>query len=173
MTLPYGATQFSCQRYVVEWYHDFVRGKNIPVEQQPFKEQDAYNAWNWVGSVLWSCIEDVIVKATEAMAWLREASTILTEHNVHARWTTPLGMVCQQHYMRGDKKTIRFRAGGNMRLSVWKSTEQINGERSRNGLCPNFIHSLDASVMFHTVNEAALAGITHFQMIDPASRLVL
>lgn len=165
MTLPYGATQFSCQRYVVEWYHDFVRGKNIPVEQQPFKEQDAYNAWNWVGSVLWSCIEDVIVKATEAMAWLREASTILTEHNVHARWTTPLGMVCQQHYMRGDKKTIRFRAGGNMRLSVWKSTEQINGERSRNGLCPNYIHSLDASVMFHTVNEAALAGITHFQMI--------
>ena len=52
-----------------------------------------------------------------------------------------------------------------MRLSVWKSTEQINGERSRNGLCPNFIHSLDASVMFRTVNEAALSGITHFQMI--------
>jgi len=165
MTLPYGAKQYSCQKYLVEWYHEFVRGRNIPADMQPFPERDVYNALNWVGSVLWECIGETVVKASEAMAWLRSVSDVLSEHNLHAEWLTPLEMRCVQHYVVSDTQRIRMRAGGHLKLTLLRLSEQVASRESRNGLCPNFIHSLDAAAMLKTVCNASEKGVTHFQMI--------
>lgn len=165
MTLPYGSTLYSCQGYLSDWYHDYVRGRNLTGDALPFPEKDAYNIFRWLGVVVWEAIGEVVVKAREAMTWLREVSDILTEHGAHAEWSTPIGLKVRQDYLKGQTKVLQLRAGGQMRLRVWEEDDRIKGSSSRNGLCPNFIHSLDASAMFTTVNDGALEGITSFQMI--------
>jgi DNA-directed RNA polymerase len=165
MTLPYGSTLYSCQHYIAEWYHDWVRGRNLSQEELPFPEKDAYNIFLWLGKVVWDSIGDVVVKAREAMNWLREVSDILTSEGVHAEWTTPIGLKVRQDYLVGETKILQLRAGGQMRLRIWEEDDRIKGTSSRNGLCPNYIHSLDASAMFQTVNDASMEGVTCFQMI--------
>lgn len=165
MTLPYGSTLYSCQHYIADWYHDYVRGRNLSGDQLPFPEKDAYNIFRWLGGVVWESIGEVVVKAREAMNWLREVSDILSEAGVHAEWSTPIGLTVRQDYLRGQTKILQLRAGGQMRLRVWEEDDRIQPTSSRNGLCPNYIHSLDASAMFTTVNEAAMEGVTSFQMI--------
>ena len=70
MTQPYGSTKYSCQAYVVEWYHDYVRGLSLDPSEHPFPHNDAYNVFRWVGDIVWDSIGDVVVKAREAMEWI-------------------------------------------------------------------------------------------------------
>ena len=165
MTLPYGSTLYSCQSYIADWYHDYVRGRALGPEELPFLEKDAYNIFRWLGTQVWEAIGEVVVKAREAMVWLREVSDILSENGVHAEWDTPIGIKVRQDYLKGTTKILQLRAGGQMRLRVWEEDDRIKPSSSRNGLCPNFIHSLDASAMFGTVLSSSQEGVTHFQMI--------
>lgn len=165
MTQPYGATVYSCQSYLVAWYHDFVRGKTLTGLEKPFPERDAYKVWHWVGSIVWDIMGEVLFRARHAMDWIRQASDILAAHDVDFAWTTPLGMRCGQDYKKGTVERVGFHTGRQMYIRVWNATEHVDGNKAANGSCPNYIHSLDASAMFLTVERASLAGVTHFQMI--------
>lgn len=165
MTLPYGATRYSCQHYLSEWYHDYVRGKNLSKEEAPFPLGDSYLIFTWLGGVVWDSIGEVVIKAREAMDWLRSLADVASEQNKDVTWVTPLGLKVAQHYRIGNRKKLTLKAGGRMYLSIWEEDDRVNGPVSRNGVCPNLIHSLDASAMFRTVNIAAGDGVTHFQMI--------
>ena len=166
MTLPYGSTLYSCQGYLADWYHDFVRGLDLSKDQEPFPEKDAYNIFRWLGDIVWESIGEVVVKAREAMNWLREVSDVLSAHNLHASWTTPIGLKVEQDYLKGETRNVSLKASGTMvRIRVWEEDDRVKASSSRNGLCPNFIHSLDASAMFHTVLRASQEGITSFQLI--------
>jgi len=165
MVLPYGGTLYSTQGYLAEWYHDFVRGRSIPKEVHPFPEGDSYEALNFLGGVVWEAIGGVVLKAREAMDWLHAVANEISHRGQHISWTTPLGLVCQQAYQKGRTKRVRLKAGGSVSLSVWEGTGEPDPRKARNGLCPNFIHSLDASAMFMSVNLAAAEGATHFRAV--------
>jgi len=165
MTQPYGATVFRCQQYTVEWYHEYIRGKNLTPEEAPFPEKDVYNTFTWLGLLIWDAIGEVVIKAREAMDWLRDCADVVSKHTEHCSWTTPLGMECLQWYVRGTTRPIYLKAGGKISMTVWEDDGTVDGRSSKNGLPPNFIHSLDASVLFRTVNSCAEMGVTHFQMI--------
>lgn len=165
MTQPYGATKYSCQAYVVEWYHDYVRGLNLSPEEHPFPERDSYKVFRWVGDLVWDSISDVVVKACEAMDWIQDVADLLAEHKKHLAWTTPLGLKVRQEYKQGTQRFIQMKMGRKLKLRVWEPNDELNTRRSRNGACPNFVHSLDASVMFETVNRCSEEGVTSFQMI--------
>ena len=165
MTMPYGATMYASQRYLVDWYHDFVRGRNLPPDQVPFPERDVYTTWNWVGRLVWDIIGEVVVKAREAMDWIRDATEILSEHGLQLEWTTPLGMNCVQKYHKGYAKRVKLRTAAQAWVRVFNPTEEVNGSKAANGSCPNWIHSFDAAAMMRTVCSASEEGVTHFQMI--------
>lgn len=165
MTQPYGATMYASQRYLVEWYHDFVRGKNLPPDQVPFPERDVYTIWNWVGRLVWDIIGEVVVKAREAMDWIRDAAQVLATHGQQLEWVTPLGMPCIQKYHKGTAKRIKLRTAEQAWVRVFQPTEEVNSDKAANGSCPNWIHSFDAAAMMRTVCSASQEGVTHFQMI--------
>ena len=165
MTMPYGATMYASQRYLVDWYHDFVRGRNLPPDQVPFPERDVYTTWNWVGRLVWDIIGEVVVKAREAMDWIRDATEILSENGLQLEWTTPLGMNCVQKYHKGYAKRVKLRTAAQAWVRVFNPTEEVNGNKAANGSCPNWIHSFDAAAMMRTVCSASEEGVTHFQMI--------
>ena len=169
MTLAYGSTLYSCQSYLSEWYTDYCRGRNIPADQQPFPEKDAFQAMSYLGTVVWDAIGNVVVKARQAMDWLREVSDEVARHEKHVRWTTPLGLIVQQAYQRGTTKRVKLRAGGSIRLSVWEGNGQPDPRKSRNALAPNWIHSADASVAHLLVCKCIEEGVVDLRMIhdDP------
>jgi DNA-directed RNA polymerase len=48
---------------------------------------------------------------------------------------------------------------------VSEDTDEIDPGRSRNGIAPNWIHSLDATAAHLTVYSASMKGVSHFRMI--------
>lgn len=165
MTQPYGATIYSCQSYMVEWYHDYVRGKNLTGDLAPFPEGDAYKIFQWVGMLVWDILGEVNPKAREAMTWLRDIADIVASHGAQIEWRTPLGMQCAQRYIKGQIKKITLKAFKPISIRVWNDDGRIDTRKARNGICPNFIHSFDAAAMFLTVHLASLEGATSFMMI--------
>lgn len=165
MVLPYGGTMYSTQSYLAEWYHEYVRGKNIPDSEHPFPQRDAFQALTYLGTLLWRALGDVVVKAREAMDWLHVVSNLVSDQNDHVGWTTPLGLKCQQSYLKGSTKTVNLYSGGRIKLEVWEATDEVDSRKSRNGLAPNYIHSLDASAMMHTTNLMRAQGVRDLRMI--------
>lgn len=166
MTLPYGATRYSCQRYLAEWYHGYVRGLSLHGDALPFRDGDSYQVLYFIGTVVWDAISDVVVKAREAMAWLHDCAAKTVKEGTHLKWTSPLGMVCLQRYVRGKtKRTKLYSQGRWLKLQYWLDDGDVKSRKSVSGFCPNYVHSLDASVMMRTTNWASESGVTHFQMV--------
>jgi len=165
MVLPYGGTLYSCQGYLSEWYTDIVRGRNIPEDEHPFPQRDAFQALNFLGAIMWDALGEVVVKAREAMDWMHKVSDIVSSEGAHAAWTTPLGLRCQQSYRKGKKRRVSLMSGSRINLQVWDSTDKVDTRKSRNGFAPNYIHSLDAAAMMHTTNLLSTQGVTDYRMI--------
>jgi len=103
------------------------------------------------------------------MEWLQEVAKIASAHNVHLQWTTPHGMIVQQHYTKWVSKRVDTYLNGRGSLRVTASLQEDTGildpKQSTNGISPNFVHSLDACALMRTVNQTAKKGVTHFHMI--------
>jgi DNA-directed RNA polymerase len=163
MTLVYGATKHSCQRYVSSWYHDEVRGKRL--NPPPFPNMDAYNAMTWISGLVWEAIEDTVVAARDGMAWLRDLSDLFMKHGHPPTWVAPSGFPVHQYYKKGKKHRVKFTLGRPLTVIRIKETEKLNTLKHRDAIAPNFIHSLDASLMTRTVLRAKEEGVTAFMMI--------
>jgi DNA-directed RNA polymerase len=51
------------------------------------------------------------------------------------------------------------------KLSIRTPTTQLDGKKMVNGIAPNYIHSLDATLMFRTVERLLQRGVTSFALI--------
>src|SRR5690606_4711448 len=111
-------------------------------------------------------IADTVVAAADAMAWLQKASTaILREGYDRIKWITPSGFPVTQVYWETEEHRINTKLCGNAKLSIRRSTDAVKKSRHRNGIAPNFVHSLDASHLTLVVNRAKAEGINAFAMI--------
>lgn len=165
MTQPYGATRYSCQSYVIEWYFEWIRDLDLPVDLQPFPEKDVYGVFRWLGDLVWDSIGTVVLKAREAMTWLRQVSNVFAEGGKDVAWTTPLGFPVRQKYRKKDVQRVPLTIGRRLTIRVSEDTDELDPSKSRNGIAPNWVHSLDATAAHLTVYNASLQGVTHFRMI--------
>lgn len=167
MTLPYGATRHSCQRYLVAWYHDEVRGKRL--DPPPFPENDAYKAFTYFGSIVWEEIKKRVGGAVAAMEWLHECCDKVLKRKAGAglsvQWTTPTGLTVIQRYKKGIRRDMKMILGKAVRITYKEPSPTTDTAKSRNGIAPNFVHSLDAALMVRTVNECRRRGVESFMMI--------
>lgn len=159
MTLPYGSRKTSWAEFIET---DYLKAGNWPALEKA----------RWPGmsrllaSFLGNAIADVVVAATGAMTWLQDASTaILRKGYDRIQWTTPSGFPVTQVYWETDEHRINTKLCGGAKLSIRRDTEDAKRSRHRNGVAPNFVHSLDASHLTLVVKRAAARGITAFAMI--------
>ena len=160
MTLPYGSTRFSCR--------DFILNDYIKVEEPIEFQKDEYKkAASFLANVVWSSIGDVVIKAREAMEWLQKCSTVIMEtKRKDIQWTTPTGfVVSQQYYEIEDTARINVQIYGGSRLLLSGRTDKPDKRRHRNGIAPNFIHSLDAAHMQRVAIRCKQEGIHSLAMI--------
>jgi len=159
MTLPYGSTRYSCAEFIVQ---DYLRVGKVP----EFKKDEYSRAANYLSHMVWAAIGDVVVKAREAMQWLQKASgQLLKEGHTEIKWLTPSGFPAIQTYWEQNDHRINTKLCGGMKLKLTRDASDPDKSRHKNGIAPNFVHSLDASHLTLTVNAATEQGITSLAMI--------
>ncbi|UYA98864.1 hypothetical protein IVIADoCa7_38 [Xanthomonas phage vB_Xar_IVIA-DoCa7] len=159
MTLPYGSKRSSCRDFIIK---DYLKDGKFP----ELAESDYFAAAEFLSWVVWRAIGDVVVAAREAMDWLQRGSSVILRSGYdRIRWITPSGFPACQVYWQTDLHRINTKLCGNTKLSLKRDTEDADKLRHRNGIAPNFVHSMDASHLTLTVCAAVEDGITAFHMV--------
>ncbi|MEJ1593522.1 DNA-directed RNA polymerase [Escherichia coli] len=144
MTLPYGSTRFSSGDYIAKDY--LQHGKAVE-----FTKAEYQQAANFLSFHVWDSIGEVVIAARSAMDWLqRSAVSILRgkydgEPLQQITWDTPSGFRVFQVYDENDVVVINSKLMGGCRIKVGTWTDQPAVNHHKNGLSPNFVHSMDAS----------------------------
>lgn len=154
MTLAYGSGQYGFQEQI---YEDTTKG-NIHFKR--FEKPCA----KYMAKLVWQEVQTTVVSATEGMKYLKALAKVLTKHGLPVNWWTPLGLPVQQQYLKLVQKSFRTRFGD---MVSWRGyyqdvadDESLDANGQKNGIAPNFIHSLDSTHLMMVVNEAGLYNYT-------------
>lgn len=154
MTLAYGSGQYGFQEQI---YEDTTKGN-------PHFERFAKPCAKYMAKLVWQEVQTTVVSATEGMKYLKALAKVLTKHGLPVNWWTPLGLPVQQQYLKMVQKSFRTRFGDMVR---WQGhyqdvaeDEALDANGQKNGIAPNFIHSLDSTHLMMVVNEAGLSNYT-------------
>lgn len=155
MTRPYGSTRQSCTRYIF--------GSIVELDRDHFDGN--FKAACWLTEYLWQSIGEVVVSARDGMAWLQKCSTVVSRDDEPLIWETPDGFRVFQGSREIDVKKIDTQLAGRFVLNVGLFSERIDGNKQRNGVAPNFVHSMDSTHLRETVRRCAAEGITALAVI--------
>jgi DNA-directed RNA polymerase, mitochondrial len=121
-----------------------------------------------IGCLIKDSVFEVVKSARDAQDILGTCSKNITGEGHIVRWVTPIGFEVVQAYKKFSTKRIKlFLSGIRMDLSIADRRKySVNNSKSKAGLAPNFIHSLDACHLQMTVNGCSeRAGLTSFAFI--------
>lgn len=156
MTLPYGCTRWSVRQYVAEWYEEEVRqGRPAawPTAGEAFKQITV------LAERLWAAIEATLGRALETMAWMRQCADLVVKSGAQPLWVAPTGFPVRSSYPHWRSQVIRTKLGEKVRwVRHRRDAGRPNKRRHRNGLPPNFVHSLDASALAQVVARFSSTG---------------
>jgi DNA-directed RNA polymerase len=158
MTVPYGVRQYGMRDQIL----DILESDDSPIEYV----DDKFPLAVYLADKLYDAIGNVVIAARKAMDWLQEVATIASKAECPLYWVTPSGFLVHQEYTKKQTKQIKtFWGGIRVALNLEKDTNKINKNKQKNGISPNFVHSMDASHLSLTVNKCLNEGITAFSMI--------
>lgn len=160
MTRVYNAQLFSAMGYVREWAVDKAGTEDfIPV-------QNDHKACLYLARKIWEALDHVISGAQQAMAWFSEVADICVKAETPIRWTTPIGYPVKQDYRRYRMRSIKTRIGSTIRQhKLREETDKFDRRKMINGLAPNWVHSMDAALMYRTILEAGRRGVEDFAVV--------
>lgn len=162
MVLPYGGTPISARKYIDEYLDEAgLRGNKLP-----WSEEDHQQALTYITRLVWDAIGEVVVAAREAMGWLQKAARLAAAEGMPVVWTTPLGFPVVQAYPETKSRRVDTKlAGSVLKLSMSEETDRLDKNKQRNGVSPNFVHSMDATHLCLSVVFAMDMGVKGFAMI--------
>ena len=161
MVSVYGGTPHAMFEYTRSWYQakSAKTGKKFPL----------WNTWQpcmLLSTKIREAMASLLSGPMASMDWFQEVGRICCQHNLPIRWTTPIGLPVKQFYTKWRSQVVKTRIGEKIRThSLRVATDTLDHRKSTNALTPNFIHSLDSSAMFVTVNTAMDVGIKDFAMV--------
>jgi DNA-directed RNA polymerase len=163
MVYPYGGTFYSCRAYIDEWYQDRLRKDHA---ENPFSESERYTVTGYLAKLVWQSIHEVFDRPTKCMKYLQGVAKTLTEAGKDVTWTTPTGFPVLQHYTKQTSKSVSTKIAGEATwVNFRDSTDELSVARAKQGISPNFVHSLDASILTRSVISANALGIWDFACI--------
>ena len=184
MTLCYGASKFGFADQILE---DTVYPA---LAHNPLSFSKPSQASRYMAGLIWDSLKGVVVKAVEAMEWLQTASGLLAKDkniegkNLPTTWITPAGFPVKQKYPKVRVKRLNTVLSGSikifdttsgsteeategsvLRLAFAEPTDEIDSRKQKQGIAPNFVHSMDASHLMLTVCACVDKGVNAFAMI--------
>lgn len=158
MTLPYGSTRYSCQDFILDDYLAAGKAPDIPSELH-------VKAASYLSHIVWAAIPHVVVAASQAMSWLQKASNVVLKDADEIQWITPSGFRVIQRYAKNKELQIRSKLFEGMAIKVYEPTPEIDKRRHKNGIAPNFVHSMDACHLDMVTCACSDEAITSLAMI--------
>ena len=164
MTLPYGCTRKGIEEQIMD---DVVRPALASGKAPPFP--DDASGWrhvSWLAGIVWEAMGEVVIAARAAMAWLQEVAAKVSETGEPMVWRTPVGFPVRHFEVKRKKVEVRTAVGGK-RLSIIlrELTPKVDPGAMRLGVSPHFVHALDATHLYLTVNAALDLGVEAFSMV--------
>jgi len=151
----YGLTFYGIQKYVkleghVDWVDKDKRGGAITELARAIK----------------SGLESSLILPNRGKEYLKSVSVIASNLNKDIVYTVPSGFKVVHSYPKPVKRRS-FAALFNSKELIFSthSSEDIDAKAVSQAISPNWIHSLDASHMFCTVNRAIDEGIRQYSLI--------
>lgn len=169
MVLPYGGTLLSCREYIGEYLTDnyspnFI-WQHFGVGNNP--TDCIFKVSTWLSKYLWEAIQETLKAATVGMDYLRKLTRILTANKTYIEWVTPADLLVRQAYPTRKQKEIKTELYGKIvktRMNI-EQDSSLDNQRQINGICPNFIHSLDAACLMIYLNKCKEAGINSIMSV--------
>jgi DNA-directed RNA polymerase len=160
MTLPYGSTRFSCSDFIVD---DYLKHGMVP----EFEQTEYRAAATFLSHHVWQSIGEVVIAARIGMDWLQTCAVVIMKAGANSiSWTAPSGFPVVQVYNEVEVTQVRsLLLGGSVKIKVGGSGDDADAHRHKNGIAPNFVHSMDASHLVFTTNACEAEGITSLAMI--------
>lgn len=169
MVLPYGGTIMSCREYITEYLKDNYSSQFL---WEHFKVGDnptdcMFKVSVWLSKHLWEAITETLESAIIGMDYLRKLARVLISEKKYLEWLTPMGLLVRQNYPNRKKKTLKTELFGSVLYVNFNVDQQdtLDNQRQVNGICPNFIHSLDASCLMLYLIKCMDEGINSFMTV--------
>lgn len=137
-----------------------------------YMDTDEDRTWRWgciiyLSKLIWDSISEVVNKPSELMDWFQEVGKQIAKTGLFMYWTTPMGVIVHQSgYNYRQMKDVllvntyferkRITRGGK------EPTTKVKENKSAQAFSPNYIHSLDASVLMKTVLNCKERGVDSF-----------
>ena len=167
MVLPYGGTLLSCREYIEEYLKDNYSSTFIwthfGIGENP--TDCTFKVATWLSKHLWGAIQDTLQSAIVGMTYLKQVVRLRGKQYID--WLTPAGLLVRQAYPERKKKMIRTELYGNILKVTAKLDieDTLDNQRQLNGVCPNFIHSLDASCLMSYIVKSKKCGVNSFMTV--------
>ncbi|MEM9726638.1 MAG: DNA-directed RNA polymerase, partial [Pseudomonadota bacterium] len=111
-------------------------------------------------------IEQTVLKAAEAMRWLQHVADAAAAAGAPLAWTAPDGFPVRQAYReRHDRRVKTQLAGRPLRLTLREEGVRLDARRQRQGVAPNYVHTLDAAHLRAVVRRASAEGMGSFALV--------
>ena len=162
MTLAYGSKQYGFKENLLA---DIIKPYILEhPEDNPFI--NASQCAQYMAKLIWESVKTTVVKACEGMEWLQKVAGLICESNEVVTWLTPNGLPVQQNYVKMKQEVTKLRFN-KMRVRFYNQepTDEIDGMSQKNGIAPNFIHSMDACHLQRVVATMKNLGDNNFMMI--------
>jgi DNA-directed RNA polymerase, mitochondrial len=149
MMVPYGSTEAGIRRQ--------IRAKLRRSDRKRYVAPLDYMA-----STICGVREVEMPSAIAIMRWLQRTAKTLAFAGHPLKWTTATGSLVQQSCYKTQRKQIR---AGSHTITIRNITNKLDPIEQRNAAAPNFVHALDACLVFLTVASCRARGIRQVGMI--------
>jgi DNA-directed RNA polymerase len=113
----------------------------------------------WIANQTWESVKGKVEQGMIAMGWLQDCAEVLAQVNQPITWTTPSGFHVRHFYGKLRERRIETKVDGRtMRLVDYERTKDLSKREQMQGISPNFVHSMDASVNMETAINFAVAS---------------
>jgi len=147
MTFAYSVTSIGIRDQISSEMRKQRDGQFLPGHEN-------WQAAAFLAPLVEEAIRLVVVRAAEAMDWLKELSGHMTKEEIPTSWVTPLGFPVVQPYRKakGKRFTVWFQ-GERLQLTLRVESKEVDKRKHALSVAPNFVHSLDATHLMMVVNR--------------------
>jgi len=160
MTLPYGSTLHTCRMHIRNWVKENPGAFNAEIDGTKQWEAAVYAA-----PIMWRAIKEEIVSAREGMVWLKECTSKILKAGFTPQWINPVNFPVMQHYPDYSSSVVHTDMFGKIHLKCRQEELSNSFHQNKNGIAPNFIHSMDSAHLVRTILRLKDEGINSIQCI--------
>ena len=108
-------------------------------------------------------ISIVVEGATKGQEYIKEITGLIASNDDYLKWKTPFyGLPMVQRTLKETRSKLKTPFG---QLIFYRETDHINKMKMLSSIAPNFIHQLDAMLMYRTVEKCMADGVKDFWLI--------